>query len=134
MQSCSLDMQFGLAGVEVSIHDGHTLYDVEQLIETNGGSPPTSMTQMEHLVKKAGEPKAPAADPPQKLPPLPSTSTSKEAGVPSLKELGYEGTGTTPYKVISSGVHRQMTDFNVACHPPSTQLEEVPCTAGGQGD
>ena len=59
------------------------------------------MGQFEKLVKLAGEPPMPAADPPQKLPPMPEQTQSKDTAVPSLKDLGYPTKATTPYKANS---------------------------------
>lgn len=57
------------------------------------------MGQFEKLQKKAGEPMAPAADPPKSLPPCGRDIKPKGYAVPTLKELGYNQEPTTPYKV-----------------------------------
>ena len=89
------------AGVEVITRVGHTLYDSEELVKLNGGKPPATMGQFEKLVKQAGEAPMPAADPPQKFPPMPEQTQSKDTAVPSLKDLGYPTKATTPFKASS---------------------------------
>ena len=88
-------------GIEVSTHWSHTLYNPNELIEMNGGHPPASMGQFEKLQKQAGEPLAPAADPPKSLPPSSKDLKPKDFAVPTLKELGYHTESSTPYKVSS---------------------------------
>lgn len=85
------------AGIEVSTHVSHTLYDPDELIELNGGSPPSSMTQFQKLAEKAGEPQEPAADPSDGFPPLPASADANT--IPSLKELGYTDKPTTQFPV-----------------------------------
>lgn len=84
----------------MSSHWSHTLYKPDDLIELNGGRPPASMSQFEKLQKQAGEPLAPAADPPKTLPSAPKGADPKKHAVPTLKELGYNSDPTTPYKVL----------------------------------
>ena len=57
------------------------------------------MGQFEKLQKEAGEPLAPASDPPKTLPSCSKDLKAKDYAVPSLKDLGYNSKSTTPYKV-----------------------------------
>jgi hypothetical protein len=79
----------------------HTLYDPDQLVELNGGHPPTTMGQFQKLQKKVGEPLAPAVDLPSTLPRWGPSVAALATAVPSLKDLGYADKPSTPYKVIS---------------------------------
>ena len=57
------------------------------------------MGQFEKLQKEAGEPLAPASDPPKTLPSCSKDLKAKDYAVPSLKDLEYNSESTTPYKV-----------------------------------
>jgi len=82
----------------VSVHVSHTLYDPDQLIELNGGHPPTTMGQFQKLQKEAGEPLAAAADPPNPLP-GPAAASATSHPVPTLKDIRYAEKPSAPYKV-----------------------------------
>lgn len=87
------------AGITVTSHVSHTLYNPEDLIELNKGHPPATMGQFEKLQKEAGEPLQPAADPPKTLPPCSDDFSPKDYAVPALPELGYHTESSSPYKV-----------------------------------
>lgn len=89
------------AGVEVSAHTSHTLYEPEALIAANGGKAPLTMQSFTKLVDKLGDPAPPAADAPARLPGadrgLPGAGAG-ETGVPTLESLGFKGAATAPFK------------------------------------
>uniref|UniRef100_A0AAY4C1T1 Photolyase/cryptochrome alpha/beta domain-containing protein n=1 Tax=Denticeps clupeoides TaxID=299321 RepID=A0AAY4C1T1_9TELE len=88
------------AGVEVTVKTSHTLYDLDKIIELNGGQPPLTYKRFQTL--------ASSMDPP--LPPLGSLSRTlmgrcatpvsekhtEKYGVPLLEELGFETEGLAP--------------------------------------
>jgi cryptochrome len=71
---------------------GHTLYDPQVLIKANGGSTPTSMTSMQHVMSKVGHPEKPLPVV-NSLPPLPHAvaeegGSSEHGGLPSWESFG----------------------------------------------
>lgn len=88
------------AGIEVSIHHSHTLFNPQELIEKNGGKAPTSMSQFQNLMKSMGDVPEPAKDPPKQFPALPKNAKSKDTNVPTLKDLKYVES-KSPYRVDS---------------------------------
>ncbi|KAL4418944.1 hypothetical protein ABPG77_009124 [Micractinium sp. CCAP 211/92] len=103
------------AGVEVHSPVSHTLYDPQMLLDRNGGKPPITMQSFTKLVDSVGAPPAPAADPPEKLPPLPpkaeAQAAAAEADVPSLTDIGYPPAGTTPFKGGETAALARMADY-----------------------
>lgn len=101
------------AGVEVNSPVSHTLYDPQLLLARNGGKPPLTMQSFTKLVDAVGAPPAPAADPPEKLPPLPSKAEAQAtaADVPSLADIGYPPAGTTPFKGGETAALARMADY-----------------------
>jgi len=87
------------AGVECVSSSGHTLYDVDEMLEACKGVPPTTYQSFFKIVDKMGTPAKPA-DAPKKMPP-PFSRTEDETrklvegvanayGIPTLEDLGYE--------------------------------------------
>lgn len=87
------------AGVEVIVRISHTLYDMEVLIERNGGQPPLTYKHFQKLISQMG---------PVEMPVKMITSETMgrctmpvlddhgdRFGVPSLEELGFETEGLT---------------------------------------
>ncbi|KAJ8360674.1 hypothetical protein SKAU_G00171990 [Synaphobranchus kaupii] len=85
------------AGVEVIVKTSHTLYDLDRIIELNGGQPPLTYKRFQTLISRM--------DPPE-LPVEPLSDTfmgrcttpvaddhSEKYGVPSLEELGFDTEG-----------------------------------------
>jgi cryptochrome len=102
------------AGVEVHSSVSHTLYDPQLLLARNGGKPPLTMQAFTKLADAVGPPPAPAADPPEKLPPLAPQAASLDAaasGVPSLADIGYPPAGTTPFKGGETAALARMADY-----------------------
>ena len=92
------------AGIKVEARISHTIYDTAEIYTNNGNKPPTSLKQLQAAAAKCGPPPEPVADPPDKLPGVPKGAEGtgeKEAAVPSLKDLGYTQTPTTPFHVSS---------------------------------
>ncbi|KAI8474142.1 MAG: FAD binding domain of DNA photolyase-domain-containing protein [Monoraphidium minutum] len=89
------------AGVEVSAHTSHTLYDPAALIAANGGRPPLTMQAFTKLVDRAGDPPPPAGPPPAALPPPDGGAAGageEGTGVPTLAEVGFPDAPTAPFK------------------------------------
>ncbi|KAI7839651.1 hypothetical protein COHA_006460 [Chlorella ohadii] len=102
------------AGVEVHSPVSHTLYDPQLLLARNGGKPPLTMQAFTKLVDAVGPPPAPAADPPEKLPPLAPQAASLAAAacsVPSLSDIGYPPAGSTPFKGGETEALARMADY-----------------------
>lgn len=87
------------AGVEVIVRISHTLYDMEVLIERNGGQPPLTYKHFQKLISQMGP-----VEMPVKM--ITSETMGKctmpvlddhgdRFGVPSLEELGFETEGLT---------------------------------------
>lgn len=112
------------AGIAVSSHWSHTLYKPDDIIELNKGKPPASMGQFEKLQKEAGEPLAPAADPPKTLPSVPKDIDKKKYAVPTLKELGYNQEASTPYKVHPNPYVPRFF-FHLALNPAGMPTREM---------
>ncbi|XP_048111551.1 cryptochrome circadian regulator 3b [Alosa alosa] len=88
------------AGVEVNVKTSHTLYNLDKIIELNGGQPPLTYKRFQTLVSTMDPP-----DPPQK--PLSkalmgrcttpvSENHQEKYGVPLLEELGFDTEGLCP--------------------------------------
>ena len=79
----------GGLSLSLSRYAGHTLYDLDRLLQLNGGAASKSFRGLCTLVAKAGKPPKPLAAP-EAVPPLPEGLAWDTAthGVPSLAELG----------------------------------------------
>ena len=90
------------AGVECESHSGHTLYDVDEMLEKCKGNPPTTYQGFMKIVDKMGAPNQ-ATEAAAKMP-EPFCKTLEETqklvegvaddfGIPALEDLGYEPMG-----------------------------------------
>ncbi|KAM8979096.1 cryptochrome-1 isoform 2-T2 [Sarcophilus harrisii] len=85
------------AGVEVIVRISHTLYDLDKIIELNGGQPPLTYKRFQTLISKM----EPLATPVETITPevmlkcvTPlSDEHDEKYGVPSLEELGFDTDG-----------------------------------------
>lgn len=103
----------GAAGVEVSQHTSHTLYDPAVLVAANGGKPPLTMQAFAKLADRVGDPPAPAAAPPAALPPPDGAAPGAGEGetvIVTLMEVGMPGTPTTPFKGGETEALRRLDD------------------------
>nr|VAX58685.1 cryptochrome circadian regulator 1bb [Squalius pyrenaicus] len=88
------------AGVEVIVKISHTLYDLDRIIELNGGQPPLTFKRFQALASSM-EPPEPPLDPPALglmgncVTPV-SDNHSEKYGVPLLEELGFDTEGLAP--------------------------------------
>ncbi|KAK9967075.1 hypothetical protein ABG768_001492 [Culter alburnus] len=88
------------AGVEVIVKISHTLYDLNRIIELNGGQPPLTYKRFQTLVSGM-EPPEPPLDPPTQelmgncMTPV-SDDHGEKYGVPLLEELGFDTEGLAP--------------------------------------
>uniref|UniRef100_A0A8B9H5K8 Cryptochrome circadian regulator 3b n=1 Tax=Astyanax mexicanus TaxID=7994 RepID=A0A8B9H5K8_ASTMX len=88
------------AGVEVTAKISHTLYDLDKIIELNGGQPPLTYKRFQTLVSGMDPPDAPLE--PLTLELMGSCTTPVSAnhqdkyGVPALEELGFDIEGLAP--------------------------------------
>ncbi|KAJ8260263.1 hypothetical protein GJAV_G00178960 [Gymnothorax javanicus] len=85
------------AGVEVIVKISHTLYDLDKIIELNGGQPPLTYKRFQTLISRMDPPEMPVEPLSEAL--MGSCSTpltddhSDKYGVPSLEELGFDTEG-----------------------------------------
>lgn len=84
----------------------YCLQDVEKLLQCNKGKVITAYSGFQRLAQRCGSPGTPVADPPSKLPAVPSDAAAalltvglKEDAIPSLTDLGYNDKPTTVFKV-----------------------------------
>nr|BAQ55221.1 cryptochrome1 [Chrysiptera cyanea] len=87
------------AGVEVMVRISHTLYNLEKIIELNGGQPPLTYKRFQGLINRMDAVELPAetitSDVVKNcLTPI-SEDHDDKFGVPSLEELGFETEGLT---------------------------------------
>lgn len=82
------------------------LQDTAKLLHLNKGQVVTAYSAFQRLTQRAGLPGQPVGDPPSLLPPIPADAQQalamvglKEAGVPSLADIGYHDQPTSPFKV-----------------------------------
>ncbi|KAH0506253.1 Cryptochrome-1 [Microtus ochrogaster] len=85
------------AGVEVIVRISHTLYDLDKIIELNGGQPPLTYKRFQTLVSKMEPLEMPAETITSDVigtcvTPL-SDDHDEKYGVPSLEELGFDTDG-----------------------------------------
>ncbi|XP_031423159.1 cryptochrome circadian regulator 3b [Clupea harengus] len=88
------------AGVEVTVKTAHTLYNLDKIIEVNGGQPPLTYKRFQTLVSTMDPPEAPL-EPLSKavmgscITPV-SEDHREKYGVPLLEELGFDTEGLCP--------------------------------------
>ncbi|CAG6021974.1 unnamed protein product [Menidia menidia] len=85
------------AGVEVIVKISHTLYDLDKIIELNGGQPPLTYKRFQTLISRLDPPEMPAEALSdtimgQCVTPI-SDDHGDKYGVPSLEELGFDTEG-----------------------------------------
>lgn len=85
------------------------LQDTAKLLHLNKGQVVTAYSAFQRLTQRAGPPGQPVGDAPLLLPPIPADAQQalarvglKEAGVPSLADIGYHDQPTSPFKVCMS--------------------------------
>uniref|UniRef100_A0A672HWB2 Cryptochrome-1-like n=1 Tax=Salarias fasciatus TaxID=181472 RepID=A0A672HWB2_SALFA len=85
------------AGVEVIVKISHTLYDLDKIIELNGGQPPLTYKRFQTLISRLDPPEMPAETLSDMLMGRCVTPVSEDHGdkygVPSLEELGFDTEG-----------------------------------------
>lgn len=84
------------AGVEVIVKISHTLYDLDKIIELNGGQPPLTYKRFQTLISRLDPPEMPMETLSDTLmggciTPI-SEDHGEKYGVPSLEELGEKAT------------------------------------------
>uniref|UniRef100_A0A674NE95 Cryptochrome circadian regulator 3a n=1 Tax=Takifugu rubripes TaxID=31033 RepID=A0A674NE95_TAKRU len=82
------------AGVEVIVKISHTLYDLDKIIELNGGHPPLTYKRFQTLISRMDPPEMPVETLSGNLmgrcvTPI-SEDHGEKYGVPSLEELGFD--------------------------------------------
>ncbi|TDH10090.1 hypothetical protein EPR50_G00071350 [Perca flavescens] len=85
------------AGVEVNVKTSHTLYDLDKIIELNGGQPPLTYKRFQTLISRLDPPEMPVETLSDTLmggcvTPI-SEDHGDKYGVPSLEELGFDTEG-----------------------------------------
>ncbi|KAI1890739.1 hypothetical protein AGOR_G00156730 [Albula goreensis] len=85
------------AGVEVIVKTSHTLYDLDRIIELNGGQPPLTYKRFQTLISRMDPPELPVeplsdAFMGRCVTPV-ADDHSDKYGVPSLEELGFDTEG-----------------------------------------
>ncbi|XP_028307179.1 cryptochrome-1-like [Gouania willdenowi] len=87
------------AGVEVTVRISHTLYDLDRIIELNGGQSPLTYKRFQTLISRMDAVELPAdsitADVMGKCKTPLSDDHDDKFGVPSLEELGFDTEGLT---------------------------------------
>ncbi|XP_008281376.1 cryptochrome-1-like [Stegastes partitus] len=82
------------AGVEVIVKISHTLYDLDKIIELNGGQPPLTYKRFQTLISRLDPPEMPVETLSDTLMGRCVTPISEDHGdkygVPSLEELGFD--------------------------------------------
>uniref|UniRef100_A0A8C6M6M9 Cryptochrome circadian regulator 3a n=1 Tax=Nothobranchius furzeri TaxID=105023 RepID=A0A8C6M6M9_NOTFU len=85
------------AGVEVIVKISHTLYDLDKIIELNGGQPPLTYKRFQTLISRLDPPEMPVETLSDTLMGSGITPISEDHGekygVPSLEELGFDTEG-----------------------------------------
>ncbi|XP_074501301.1 cryptochrome-1-like [Sebastes fasciatus] len=85
------------AGVEVNVKTSHTLYDLDKIIELNGGQPPLTYKRFQTLISRLDPPEMPVETLSESLMGRCVTPISEDHGdkygVPSLEELGFDTDG-----------------------------------------
>ncbi|XP_061647129.1 cryptochrome-1-like isoform X2 [Phyllopteryx taeniolatus] len=82
------------AGVEVIVKISHTLYDLDKIIELNGGQPPLTYKRFQTLISRLDPPEMPVETLSESLMAKCITPVLEDHGdkygVPSLEELGFD--------------------------------------------
>ncbi|XP_067270023.1 cryptochrome circadian regulator 3a [Pseudorasbora parva] len=82
------------AGVEVIVKISHTLYNLEKIIELNGGQPPLTYKRFQSLISRIDPPEMPVETLSNTIMGCCVTPVSEDHsdkyGVPSLEELGFD--------------------------------------------
>ncbi|XP_053280066.1 cryptochrome-1 [Pleuronectes platessa] len=82
------------AGVEVNVKISHTLYDLDKIMELNGGQPPLTYKRFQTLISRLDPPEMPSETLSHALMAGCVTPVSDhhgdQYGVPSLEELGFD--------------------------------------------
>lgn len=88
------------AGVQVSAHVSHTMYDPDALIRAAGGKVPLTMQAFTKLVDRVGDP-PPAVAAPDSVPPPAAAvlAQGERLDMPTLAEAGFTDQPTTIFKV-----------------------------------
>ncbi|XP_074275944.1 (6-4)DNA photolyase [Silene latifolia] len=97
------------AGIEVSSHVSHTLFDPRDIINKNGGKPPLTYKS---FLKIAGEPSwacSPVSPGILSIPPVGDVGTLQVSLVPTLKELGYGNIGQHEFSPFKGGETEALT-------------------------
>ncbi|KAM7181945.1 cryptochrome-1 isoform 2-T4 [Macrochelys suwanniensis] len=85
------------AGVEVIVRISHTLYDLDKIIELNGGQPPLTYKRFQTLISRMESLEMPVetitAEVMEKCTTPVSDDHDEKYGVPSLEELGFDTDG-----------------------------------------
>ncbi|KAM9343988.1 cryptochrome-1-like isoform 2-T2 [Pholidichthys leucotaenia] len=85
------------AGVEVIVKISHTLYDLDRIIDLNGGQPPLTYKRFQTLISRLDPPELPVETLSEALIGCCVTPISEDHGdkygVPSLEELGFDTEG-----------------------------------------
>ncbi|CAM4475112.1 cryptochrome-1 [Caretta caretta] len=85
------------AGVEVIVRISHTLYDLDKIIELNGGQPPLTYKRFQTLISRMEPLEMPVetitAEVMEKCTSPVSDDHDEKYGVPSLEELGFDTDG-----------------------------------------
>ncbi|KAK3548781.1 hypothetical protein QTP70_020669 [Hemibagrus guttatus] len=100
------------AGVEIIVRISHTLYDLEKIIELNGGQPPLTYKRFQTIISKMDPVEIPeetiTAEILRKCIMPVGDDHDKRFGVPSLEELGFETEGL-PSAVWPGGESEALT-------------------------
>uniref|UniRef100_A0A3Q2GL24 Cryptochrome-1 n=1 Tax=Cyprinodon variegatus TaxID=28743 RepID=A0A3Q2GL24_CYPVA len=85
------------AGVEVIVRISHTLYNLDEIIEVNGGQPPVTYKRFQGLINRMDDVEQPAetisSEMLKNCITLVTDDHDDKFGVPSLEELGFETEG-----------------------------------------
>ncbi|KAK7126335.1 hypothetical protein R3I94_017726 [Phoxinus phoxinus] len=111
------------AGVEVIVKISHTLYDLDRIIELNGGQPPLTFKRFQTLASGIEPPEPPLDAPTLGLmgncvTPV-SDNHTEEYGVPLLEELGFDTEGLSP-AVWPGGESEALRRMDLHLGPDST--------------
>lgn len=100
-------------GIEVFSPVSHTLFNPEEIIAKNGGSPPLSYQSFLKLAGKPSWASSPLSISISCLPPVGNYGNCKIFEVPTLRELGYEDTmedDLTPFRGGESEAMKRLSD------------------------
>nr|BAA96849.1 cryptochrome 2b [Danio rerio] len=115
------------AGVEVIVKISHTLYDLDRIIELNGGQSPLTYKRFQTLVSSMEPPDPPLASPDRGMMGKCVTPISEnhrdKYGVPLLEELGFDTEGLAP-AVWPGGESEALKRMERHLGPDSTAWQE----------